>query len=444
MNSILELPTPSPEPDASPDAPPQFDHRGNGKIARLPKLIRDQVNNWLLDGLTYPDIIQRLGEHGQDLKPDHISQWKKRGYQDWLRQREWLEHLTSKSEFSTDILAAPDSSALHEAGLRLAASQMFDQLMRFSATANAADSKGQPEQFSRLVNALSRLTREALAFQKYRAATAKENTLELKRLDPNRKSSEKERDVVLHLWRDFFGHDLTQSDPNDAETAPAPPEAVEASPQIEIQKSKVKNPDVRPAENETLESKQAPIPIVPIKTPTSKIKSTDRAPVAGIESHKEAAPRPIKTPKSKIENPLAKTGSPTATGANPGEAPLAQIKIQKSEFKIPEAAPAIENQNSKFKNPAPESCLECSSPLPALRPDGGRPSKFCPICCFQLPPPGSCVERSIEKCANCRANLPRVLPTGERPLDHCHHCGSALPPPLDSAASQVEPLPRSG
>jgi len=128
-------------------------------------LIRDQVNNWLLDGLTYPDIIQRLGEHGKDLKPDHISQWKKRGYHDWLRQREWLEHLTSKSEFSTDILAAPDSSALHEAGLRLAASQMFDQLMRFSASADTTASKGQPEQFSRLVNALSRLTREALAFQ---------------------------------------------------------------------------------------------------------------------------------------------------------------------------------------------------------------------------------------------------------------------------------------
>src|SRR6267142_3412438 len=198
---ILDLNTATIQPATPAESPPHFEHRGNGKIARLPKIIRDQINNWILDGVTYPDIIQRLGEHGKDLKPDHISQWKKRGYQDWLRQREWLEHLTSKSEFSTDILAAPDSSALHEAGLRLAASQMFDQLMRFSASANAADSKGQPEQFSRLVNALSRLTREALAFQKYRAATAKENTLELKRLDPNRKSSEKERDVVLHLCR---------------------------------------------------------------------------------------------------------------------------------------------------------------------------------------------------------------------------------------------------
>src|SRR5882672_8507848 len=204
MNSILELPTPSPESDASPQAPPQFDHRGNGKIARLPKLIRDQVNNWLLDGLTYPDIIQRLGEHGKDLKPDHISQWKKRGYQDWLRQREWLEHLTSKSEFSADILTAPDSSALHEAGLRVAAAQMLDQLMRFGTALNTGDPQGQPETLARLANALSRLSREALAFQKYRDACAKTVAAELKRLDPSRELSDREHEIIAQRFDDFF------------------------------------------------------------------------------------------------------------------------------------------------------------------------------------------------------------------------------------------------
>jgi len=135
-------------------------NRGNGKVARLPKTIRDQLNNMILDGVSYPDIIERLGEHGKGLKPGHLCEWKKHGYQDWLLEREWLDRLSSKSEFSADILAAPNSANLHEAGLRIAASQMFDQLMRFNA-ASQTGASDQPEKFARLVNSLSRLTREA-------------------------------------------------------------------------------------------------------------------------------------------------------------------------------------------------------------------------------------------------------------------------------------------
>src|SRR5258707_907462 len=81
----------------------------------------------------------------------------------------------------------------------------------------------------------------------------KEKNLELKRLDPTRKSSEKEREVVLPLWRDFFGHDLSQPDPNDAGSAAVPPEkAGQPAPQIKTPKSKLKNPDVPPIPRETI------------------------------------------------------------------------------------------------------------------------------------------------------------------------------------------------
>src|SRR5207253_3212503 len=104
--------------------------------------IRDQLNHMILDGVSYPDIIQRLGDPAKHLNPDHIHRWKKYGHQDWLREREWLDRLSSKVEFSADILAAPDSLNLQEASLRMAASQMFDQLMRF----NVVSETGEPDQ----------------------------------------------------------------------------------------------------------------------------------------------------------------------------------------------------------------------------------------------------------------------------------------------------------
>ena len=75
-----------------------FQYRGNGKIARLPKSLRDQINLWMRDRLSYPDIIQRLGEHGNDLKPAHLCEWKKRGHQDWLLEQAWLAQTRARQE----------------------------------------------------------------------------------------------------------------------------------------------------------------------------------------------------------------------------------------------------------------------------------------------------------------------------------------------------------
>ena len=154
----------------------------------------------LLDGVTYLDIIQRLGDAGKDLKPAHIGEWKKRGYQDWLQQREWLDHVTAKSEFSSDLLARPNITGLHEAGLRLAASYMLDQLTRFAALA----SDPHPEIFARLVNALSRLTREAVSLQKYHDACAREALLQLKEADPNRDLTTSDHDIFRKKLEEFF------------------------------------------------------------------------------------------------------------------------------------------------------------------------------------------------------------------------------------------------
>jgi len=71
------LQTPSDDPTQS-DAPPSSagHARATGKIARLPKSLRDQVNQWILDGVTYPDIIQRLGiVVGAD---DDLEHWRSR------------------------------------------------------------------------------------------------------------------------------------------------------------------------------------------------------------------------------------------------------------------------------------------------------------------------------------------------------------------------------
>lgn len=83
-----------------------------GKIARLPRTIRLELNHRLADGepqkklVTWlnslPEVQAILAEHfeAKPIRPQNLSEWKQGGYQDWLFQqeaREIAEHLEEDS-----------------------------------------------------------------------------------------------------------------------------------------------------------------------------------------------------------------------------------------------------------------------------------------------------------------------------------------------------------
>src|SRR5207237_2124272 len=61
--------------------------RRNGKIARLPKETRDMLNRMLNDGLPYRVIIDELGEAGEGLNAQNITNWAQGGFQDYLKNQ---------------------------------------------------------------------------------------------------------------------------------------------------------------------------------------------------------------------------------------------------------------------------------------------------------------------------------------------------------------------
>ena len=77
----------------------------NGKIARLPDEVRDELNRRLLNGErgnklvmwlnSLPEVQAVMVEEfgGSAIRPQNLSEWKQGGYADWLRQREALKML---------------------------------------------------------------------------------------------------------------------------------------------------------------------------------------------------------------------------------------------------------------------------------------------------------------------------------------------------------------
>src|SRR6266568_434623 len=58
------------------DEDEQINRRRRGFVARLPKKLRDQVCQLILDGIPYKKIIESLGEAGSHISPGCITEWK--------------------------------------------------------------------------------------------------------------------------------------------------------------------------------------------------------------------------------------------------------------------------------------------------------------------------------------------------------------------------------
>ena len=82
----------------------QSKSRRNGKVARLPLPLREQINHMLDDGVPYKAIIEKLGEAGKHLNEDSISNWRLGGYQDYLKAQLINDRARTQTEAAADVL----------------------------------------------------------------------------------------------------------------------------------------------------------------------------------------------------------------------------------------------------------------------------------------------------------------------------------------------------
>ncbi len=139
-----------------------------GVIANLPKEIRNQVNGMLQDGHTYPEIIDHLKIQGYPATESNLSNWFTGGHTLWLAEQTRLEDMREKREFALQIVRENEGSKIHEAGMALASSQIYEVLNDFDLGSLKTLLADKPENFPAVVNALSKLSKTGLEFDKYK------------------------------------------------------------------------------------------------------------------------------------------------------------------------------------------------------------------------------------------------------------------------------------
>ena len=208
------------EPQSTPEPSPCLAARGNGFVARLPRAIREQLNQMMLDGVPYPQIIKRLGEPASHLKPDHLYQWKKRGHQDWLLHQDFLAERRIRQESAGDIVDDCDTNKVSQGALQLGTLYIYEALRDLRAGGLESKLGGDSAAFARLLNALSRASRETLQLQKYRDVCDRARAALQELKDPKRKLNESETRAIVLKVDDILGLS-SDDDLNDTPTAPS-------------------------------------------------------------------------------------------------------------------------------------------------------------------------------------------------------------------------------
>ena len=135
----------------------QSKSRRNGKVARLPAELRDQINRMLDDGVPYKTIIERLGEAGKHLNEDNIGNWRTGGFQDHLNSQLLAERARAQTEAAADIARETghaDAATLQKVCNEIALLQYFETLMEHGGQLAQDSLKNNPAKLITLLNTL--------------------------------------------------------------------------------------------------------------------------------------------------------------------------------------------------------------------------------------------------------------------------------------------------
>jgi len=141
----------------------------NGKIARLPKCVRDELNERLRDGETGTGLVKWLNDDGRvkevlaklfggrEISPQNLSEWRQGGYQDWLRHQESCERVRFLSEQADELHDAADGLCVSERLATVLAVDMAETAR--SLLSEAKDTKERWKHLRELLQEVARLRR---------------------------------------------------------------------------------------------------------------------------------------------------------------------------------------------------------------------------------------------------------------------------------------------
>jgi len=156
-------------PNSAPSNSPPLQHsitpksrRRNGLVAQLSKSIRDRINQFLDDGLSYPKIVKALCSEAPSLTARSVMSWKQGGYQDYLRQQQLLDECRARTERAFSMLREQNPLGAFQATQQIATAQICEAVADIGPDILRQALAANPLNYFRMLNSFARLTNGGL------------------------------------------------------------------------------------------------------------------------------------------------------------------------------------------------------------------------------------------------------------------------------------------
>lgn len=131
-------------------------------IARMPRAIRDKISSALTDGCTWRTVAKIAAEAGyKGVNAQNVSNYRKGGHLDWLRNEERLEVIRRESDTTAHILRfyAEHGGSPAEAGVLAASEIMAKALSGMDAGTLQILMADDPSQFLKIAGSLVNISK---------------------------------------------------------------------------------------------------------------------------------------------------------------------------------------------------------------------------------------------------------------------------------------------
>jgi hypothetical protein len=177
----------------------------NGKIARLSRFVRDELNERLERSEESPQLLAWLnalpevkevvqnGFAGVPISKQNLSEWRQGGFQEWLARQELWEHAQNTKDFAEDLSGEEEHVLADDVAMVLAA--------RYAALLSKWDGEVD-EKFEAKTRVLNRICRSVVQLQRSMHRAKKDNEEYIRGLEEeNEQLKEKQKQKLLaHVW----------------------------------------------------------------------------------------------------------------------------------------------------------------------------------------------------------------------------------------------------
>jgi hypothetical protein len=189
-----------------------------GKIARLPKKIREELNLRLDDGESGKQLVEWLNElpetkkilaeqfGGRPINEQNLTDWKQGGHQDWLRHQETRERVQRLAEHAEDLDAAAGGVEISDRLASVLAAELADAAQKLH---EIADPKERWQRLQEILRELWRLRSQDHQGKRLQLQREQwEREMERQDAENEKRSEQERRDRLVNLFVAKHGQSL--------------------------------------------------------------------------------------------------------------------------------------------------------------------------------------------------------------------------------------------